>query len=279
MRRITRAGLALSATTALSLAAAMVPGAAEASSRVPTVTVTMTDKSVTLSGGTTLHAGRVRFKVVSPSGDHALQILKLVKRGYTAMAAGKDIDAAFSGNLAAIKRVDTDIRWLGGADAAAGHPGQFAETLYAGKYYFIDQNSTARTVVTVVGSPPDRAWIANNSTISMREHSFSTTSSIPHTGWTLLRDVADEPHFLVLQHVKSSTTAGDVKSYVASKSENPPSWALPEQTNSGVISPQTQIEFHYNLPAGKYLLACFWPDDTSGMPHFYMGMWKLVTLK
>ena len=39
-----------------------------------------------------------------------------------------------------------------------------AETLYAGKYYFIDQNSTARTLVTVVGSPPDRAWITNTST-------------------------------------------------------------------------------------------------------------------
>jgi hypothetical protein len=279
MRRITRAGLALSATTALSLAAAMVPGAAEASSKVPTVTVTMTDKSVTLSGGTTLHAGRVHFKVVSPSGDHELQILKLVKRGYTATEAGKDVDAAFNGNIAAIKRIDSNIRWLGGADAPAGNPGQFAETLYAGKYYFIDQNSTARTLVTVVGSPPDRAWITNTSTISMHNYGFSTTSSIPRSGWTLLRDVADEPHFLVLQHVKSSTSASDVKKYIASKSQNPPSWALPEQTSSGVISPQTQTEFHYNLPAGKYLLACFWPDDQSGMPHFYMGMWKLVTLK
>jgi hypothetical protein len=34
----------------------------------------------------------------------------------------------------------------------------------------------------------------------------------------------------------------------------------------------------YDLPAGKYFIACFWPDYFTGMPHFLMGMWKLVTI-
>jgi hypothetical protein len=34
----------------------------------------------------------------------------------------------------------------------------------------------------------------------------------------------------------------------------------------------------YDLPAGEYLLACFWPDRFTGMPHFFMGMWKLINL-
>jgi hypothetical protein len=34
-----------------------------------------------------------------------------------------------------------------------------------------------------------------------------------------------------------------------------------------------------DVPAGKYLLACFWPDDDTGMPHFFMGMWKLVRVR
>jgi len=25
-------------------------------------------------------------------------------------------------------------------------------------------------------------------------------------------------------------------------------------------------------------VACFWPDYFTGMPHAFMGMWKLVTL-
>ena len=32
------------------------------------------------------------------------------------------------------------------------------------------------------------------------------------------------------------------------------------------------------LPPGKYLVACFWPDYFTGMPHVAMGMWKLVTI-
>ena len=31
-------------------------------------------------------------------------------------------------------------------------------------------------------------------------------------------------------------------------------------------------------PRGKYLVACFWPDYITGMPHFFMGMWKLINL-
>jgi hypothetical protein len=24
---------------------------------------------------------------------------------------------------------------------------------------------------------------------------------------------------------------------------------------------------------------CFWPDDETGMPHAFMGMWKLISLR
>jgi hypothetical protein len=34
----------------------------------------------------------------------------------------------------------------------------------------------------------------------------------------------------------------------------------------------------YDLPRGEYLIACFWPDRLTGMPHAFMGMWKLVQL-
>jgi hypothetical protein len=78
--------------------------------------------------------------------------------------------------------------------------------------------------------------------------------------------------------VKQSTTNKDVRDYAASGSEKPPSWGLPEATGSAVISPGTTQVFHYSLPAGKYLVACFWPSKDTGMPHFAMGMWKLVEL-
>ena len=278
MRKLSRSliAAAVAATPALGVVGTTSP--ADASGSVPTVTVTM-GKSIALSTGTRLHAGRVLFKVVSPTGDHALQILKLVKPGYTPKQAIPDVNAAFNGNVAAVRRIDANIRWLGGTDAPAGHPGKFAETLYAGKYYFTDQNSNAFSVVTVYGTPPVRGWITNSSTIRAYDHGFKTAATMPRSGWTLFRDIAEEPHFISMQQVKSNTTAAMVRAALASNSQSQPSWILPAAANSGTISPDTQILWHYNLPAGKYLLACWWPDDQTGMPHAMMGMWKLVTLK
>ena len=63
-----------------------------------------------------------------------------------------------------------------------------------------------------------------------------------------------------------------------------PIWLLVLQcafanTAVGVISPKYGETFHYSLPAGKYLIRCYWPDDDTGMPHAFMGMWKLIWLK
>jgi hypothetical protein len=33
------------------------------------------------------------------------------------------------------------------------------------------------------------------------------------------------------------------------------------------------------MPAGRYVVACYWPDDDTGMPHAFMGMFKLITLR
>jgi hypothetical protein len=50
------------------------------------------------------------------------------------------------------------------------------------------------------------------------------------------------------------------------------------EADTGVLSPGKSQLFSYHLPAGKYFIACFWPDYFTGMPHFLMGMWKLVTI-
>lgn len=279
MRKPTRTLLALGLTAVTGAGLAVAPTVADATGRVPTVTVTMAANSISLSSGNTVHAGRVHLRVVSAGGDHVLQLVRIIKRGYTFQQAGKDVNAAFGGNLAAIHRVDTNLRWLGGAEATPGHNGHLAETLYAGTYYFIDQNSNAMRAVKVYGTPPARGWIANSSTVEAYDHGFRTPATLPRAGWTLFRDIADEPHFMALQQVKTGTTAAMVRAYFKSGSQAQPSWALPASASNGVISPGTQVLWHYSLPAGKYLLACWWPDDKTGMPHALMGMWKLVTLK
>lgn len=258
---------------------AVAPIAAQATNGVPTITATVTSKAVTLSSGHTVQAGRVIFKVVVPKGDHELQLLKLAP-GYTTAMANKDINAAFSGKVAAVKRVDTKITWFGGAEATPGKAGYFAETLYAGKYYLIDQNSHAHTTLTVTGSPVARPWIANSSTIiGNAKDRFGGDSVLPHSGWTLVRDTSDEPHFVVFQQVKKGTTRHDVEEYFKAGDESQPAFALGPNTSTGVISGGTQMLFHYSLPKGEYVILCFWPSDENGMPHAMMGMYKIITLK
>lgn len=280
-RRSSRIAVAALGAGAI-LATALTGTAAAATSTpapVPTVTAHVSSSHVWLNTGSRLHAGRIMFKVVTGKGDHELQIARL-KSGYSLGQAAADLNQAFSGNVAAVRRVDSNISFRGGAEARPGHPGRFAVTLGAGQYVFIDQNSNAHAIINVVGSAPARRSVPHQSTIGIYTYGFGTTPTVlPRSGWTRLVNVSDQPHFVVLQHVKSSTTHAQVAKYFHSMSQQQPSWGLKANISSGVISNGRGETMQYSLPAGKYLLACFWPDDDTGMPHAYMGMWKLVTLR
>jgi hypothetical protein len=271
----------LTAGTAGEPVAAATAAASATATPAPVITATMTHSSIRLTPGGTLHPGLVVFKVVSRHarhgrGDHTLQILRL-HRGYPLKRASSDIDKAFQGNLAAIHRVDHRITWLGGAEATKGHPGKFVTTLAAGKYYAVDQNGNGLATIRVKGAPVRHSSVHRGGTISTKNNRFHT-GSLPHSGWVRFHNNAQEPHFLVIQHVKASTTRRQVRRYVRSGSNKQPPWGLPQNVSAGVVSPGHHIDYRYSMPAGKYLLACFWPSKDSGMPHFSMGMWKLIHL-
>jgi hypothetical protein len=272
------AGIAAAMTTAvLGVLAATAPIAASAATAPTAIAVTMSGKALTLST-TSVPAGAVVFNVKSVKGDHALQIIQL-HSGYSKTQAKKDINAAFGGNKAAIKRIDTKITWLGGVDAPAGHPGTVGVVLKPGSYLAVDQNGNAVAPFDVVSTTADYRTLYPSSSLTTKGNQFHTHTSLAlsHDGWMKYHNNA-EPHFIVLQHVKQSTTNKDVQDYIASGSQKNPSWGLAQSADAGVISPgQTEV-WHYKLPAGKYLIACFWPSIDTGMPHFAMGMWKLVEL-
>ena len=121
-----------------------------------------------------------------------------------------------------------------------------------------------------------------NSQVTAFTYGFSQTPvTLPHEGWTRFNDESDQPHMLILQQVKPGTTNAQVQRFASSMGRKGGGFFLNASDGAGVISPGSPgptILWHYNLPKGRYLLQCFWPDDTTGMPHFFMGMWKLVTL-
>lgn len=278
VRRRTVAGVA-----AFGLAAGALSGAGSAAARtparVPVVVAHVSSSSISLSTGARMHAGRVIFRVVTGRGDHELQVARL-HSGYSLAQAGADLNASFQGDVAAIRRIDDNITFRGGAEARPQRPGAFGVSLTAGRYLLIDQDSNATTWLRVTGTAQQRAKIAHQSRITTFSYGFGTTPAIlPASGWTRIYDRSDQPHFVVLNHVRKNTTNAMVRRYFASGGESQPAFALRANTSAGVISPDRGETVHYSLPAGRYLLACYWPDDDSGMPHAFMGMWKLVTLR
>jgi hypothetical protein len=272
--------LAAAAVTAASLGAAAVVGGTAAGAStpgLPTVTVHVGGGHIGVIGGNTLHAGRIQFRAITGSGTHILQILRL-HHGYSLQQADQDIPKAFRGDTDAIARVDDNIDWRGGAMTRPDKPGRFVVTLRAGHFFFIDQNSNAIKAFTVVGDVPHRPNAPHQSKITAFSYGFdSAPLTIPARGTTYFFNQADQPHFLEMQRVKDGTTPAQVRQFVKHPAGNP-SFALRAGTGAGVISPGTGQMLSYNLPAGEYLLACFWPDRFTGMPHFFMGMWKLIHL-
>jgi hypothetical protein len=273
-------GLAASGLLSAPASAAPAPGADLSVHGVPTVVARMTSKHIQLSVGNHMRAGRVMFKVVTrDKRNHDLQLLRL-HRGYTAQQAQADFGKAFSGDVAAVRRIDANITFLGGAPAKVGKPGWFSVKLHANRYMVVDQNGPAMTALTVRGTAPKRPGVPHSSRILALSYGFDPSlTTMPASGWTLVGNHSDQPHFVVINRIKESTTRKMVHRYFKSGSQKPPPWGLRANTSTGVISPYKNETLHYDLPAGKYLLMCFWPDDDTGMPHAYMGMWRIVTLK
>lgn len=245
---------------------------------VPVITVHISKSTIHLSTGNSFHAGRVIFQVKTKKGDHTLQIVK-VNSGYSVQQAGQDFPKAFNGDTAAIKRLDNGLTFRGGVEVRPHSPGWFSTTLTANTYYFFDQNGNAFDKVVVHGKPPVRQTIPHRGSYTAFTYGWGTSSRLPASGTVRFRNHADQPHLLVIQHVKDSTTNRTVQKFIKSGNQGKPSWIISPETSAGVVSPGKGQLMRYDLPAGKYLIACFWPDLFTGQPHFEMGMWKLVHLR
>jgi hypothetical protein len=269
---------ALAVATVLAPLAGGAAPAGAASGKIPVIKARVSGNAIRLSDDS-VRAGRLMFKVVAVGGSHTLQIARL-HPGYELDQAGADIEKAFGGDVDAIKRVDEGISFRGGAPARPKEPGWFSVTLKAGRYVLFDQDGNAVNFLDVHGTVAPRRHVHSDGRVTTFTYGFGNRPTrLPASGWLTMRNQSDQPHFVSMLRVKPGTTARDVRRYIASGAQDNPSWALKANTDSGVISPGSKEVLKVDLPAGRYVLACFWPDSKTGMPHFMMGMWKLVTLR
>lgn len=275
------AAVALAATAATLGAMTVSTTAAHAAAKPApyhVVTIHVNNKRVVVGKNNVIGAGRTLFHVVTSKGDHQINIVRL-RKGYTLPQFGQDVGSAFSGDKKAIRRLDSKAVFHGGAEARPGWSNSFSANLGPDLYYFFDSNTNKFVPVKVVGKMGPRTAVKTSSLINIFTYGFATGSrSVKHDGMTLLRNRADQPHFIQFQQVKPGTTAVQVKKYVKSGGQGQPKFALRASEGSGVLSPGQSSAMSLNLPKGRYLVACFWPDRMTGKPHFFMGMWKLINL-
>lgn len=247
------------------------------SSHVTTVGVSATEKKITMTRHS-IPAGPIVFDVsAGDQGNHTLQVARL-RNGYTLQQAGKDLNKAFHGDIQAIQTIDSKIVFRGGATAKPGKPGSFGVNLPAGQWYMLDQSGNGVTSFTVKGKSSSASLPATQGSISAYSYGFGWSGHIPQSGLIHFANHADQPHFLEMLHVADTTTHKQVAAFFKAGARGQPSWAEGGSTSAGVLSPGTSEEMSLFLPAGRYLIACFWPDEFTGMPHAFMGMWKLITV-
>lgn len=166
--------------------------------------------------------------------------------------------------------------------------------LPAGRVYAVDTNAifalaaakqdptrAPRKLLTIAGAPYQSQLPRISSTISMTSaDKFEVTSTNLGSGNYLIRNVSDTLHFAVFQPVKPGTTDADV-TRAANGEASAPDPTLPGKVgvNSDVLSPgRNEIFDSALLTPGTYDLECFIADDHTGMPHFSMGMHKIVVI-
>jgi hypothetical protein len=127
-------------------------------------------------------------------------------------------------------------------------------------------------------APPASGPAANAVTITTPGMQFQTSGSLhPGVATITLKNTDQQSHMLALGRMKPGVTLDQVKAALGQDEEaaaallaDPPDGAVygtPAPVGPGESSTVTAAD----LPAGQYVLLCFFTDD-AGMPHWQMGM-------
>lgn len=251
------------------------------SAAMPHVTATLTRKTITLTGTKGLRAGRVKLSV---RGKGVVEFARF-KNGYDIADFTADVNKFGAKNdIKALKRAVANTQILGGL--AGGGSGTIVLPK-AGSYtpISIGQRGVVFGKALVVKGPARASSVprTDGRIIAKRGPSWGGSSHLPTEGRFLFKNkgTTGVPHFVILQQVAEGTTTDQVLEFLQSQQEEgpPPSWALPASLETGSLSPGRSMTVDYDLPAGQYVVMCFFPDPKmGGMPHAMMGMLKMIHL-
>jgi hypothetical protein len=267
--------------------------AADAATAPPTIKVFIT-KTRAVRMTTHMHPGVHRFVIRSGKGS-SFQLLK-ARPGYTKRELSRDVNASLntndSGDMKALKRFERNVTLYGGAPSRPGDRGVLFADLPAGTYWAADTNARvqkAGKILTVrVGGGRVAGTMPRAKTVrAVNEATWSKRPrTIARSGLLGFRNDSTDNHFLSMARLLPGKTVRDFGKWVDAVKNNDPNAGPPPVDESapmidtGVISPGRSMTMRYHVPAGHYVMVCFWPDaEMGGMPHVFMGMYRGITVK
>ena len=228
-------------------------------------------------------------KYIINSGSSAGFQLVEAAPGYTKAEAARDVLRGLSrGNTRAQKRFEKNITLLGGANSRPGHPAVMWVNLPAGDYWALDTDADrprAGKFLTVhVAGDRVEGGVRGTAVIRAINDSdwASKPASIGHKGRLKFRNDSRANHFVIMAKLADGKTMKDFNRWIEKSMRGvdaPPPIDSRNELSTGVVSPGHAMTLKYNLPRGRYVLTCFWPDaDMHGMPHAFMGMNRGIRL-
>lgn len=235
---------------------------------------------------TTIQPGVNEFRVTTEAKQSGFQLAQFAE-GYTLDEAIDDIEKGLEqGKMKAFKRFEANVTLLGGAFLTDGQTKKVTLNLPAGTYYATDiakNRAGAFTQFTVAGVDTGAVMPSGSTVRAVKDRKWAKNpKAIARRGMLTFENFSSKNHFVELTKLKKGKSVADYKAWIdglLSGEEGPPPVTAVSYA-SGVVSPGKTVAMNYKLPAGKYVLACFWPDaDMEGMPHAFMGMYRSIKLR
>lgn len=285
------ATLAIVLLTGLGLVGATAPATAQTTRDHGRIVVRASADGLTLSRNVT-HAGKVTITVEAANVDFGSPIMfKLVPPATLATLRADFQDATSDDNAVAARgtrNLTRHARFYGLAEVARGRTISVTQTLGAGTYYLIDNPEFAEGTphlvpLNVVGTSRGNTGKESRhlTTVSMTANDrFAVPGSLPAKGTISVRNRSDTLHLMQMWPVLPGTTDKAVQAWLDDGAQGDPGFFV-DGPSAGLnpLSPGQRVQMTYDLPAGSYLLLCEIRDSETGMPHVFMGMHKVVTLK
>lgn len=292
------ATLAIVLLTGLGLVGATAPATAQPTKDHGRIVVRASAEGLTLSRNVT-HAGKVTISVESlfeDTGDgHHLAggaIMFKLNPPATLATLRADFQDGISDDNAVAARGTRNLtrhaRFYGLGEITHRKTVSVTQTLSAGTYYLTDNPELAEGTphlvpLKVVGtSRGDTGKESRHlTTVSMTANDrFAVPGSLPAKGTISVRNRSDTLHFMQMWPVLPGTTDKAVQAWLDDGAQGDPGFFVDgPSTGLYLLSPGQTAQMTYDMPPGSYLLLCEIRDARTGVPHVFMGMHKVVTLK